>query len=160
MSGLVCTPSIVPGATARTQAVIINDGWLPDIEPDAIALAVRIPAGILAERIRAACIGAILTLAPDLALFAAAQLLGGHASLADVPALQLDGKSRLVLLYERAVGALAKAELIERHRDVDQAGGAQRDASALDMSPDQLRRDATHAIRQILGRSATTVELI
>lgn len=157
---LICKPSIVPPLVADGQAPIVNDGFLPDIDPDEIEAQVRFPSGVVPARVRAACIGAMLTIAPDLALWAAAQMLAGYAKLADVPAPQLDGKSRYVLLYERAVGAHAKAEVIERHRDVDQTGGGQRDASAIDPTPNQLRRDATHAIRQILGRTSTIVELI
>jgi len=157
---LICTPSIVPPLVANGQAPIVNDGFLPDIDPDEIEAQVRFPSGVVPERVRAACIGAMLTIAPDLALWSAVQVLAGYRTLADVPAPKLDGKSRYVLLYERAVGAHAKAEVIERHRDVDQTGGGQRDASATDATPDQLRRDATHAIRQILGRGATTIDLI
>lgn len=157
---LICAPSIVPGETPDHQPAIENDGFLPAIDPDAIEVAMRFPGGVKGERIRAACIAAMLRVAPDLAVWVAGQKAAGFATLADVPASKLDGKSSLVLLYERAIGALAKAEVIERHRDVDQAGGAQRDAAALDTTPDQLRRDATHALRQILGRDATTVELI
>ena len=157
---LICTPSIVPASGSNEQEPIANDGFLPAIDPDAIEAAVRFPSSVQPARKRAACIGAILTLAPDLASWIAAQKALGHAELAAVPAAQIDGKSVLTLLYERAVGALAKAEVIERHRDIDQAGGGQRDAAAIDATPDQLRRDAMHALRQMLGIGASTIELI
>lgn len=157
---LVCTPSIVPPETKNTQEPIENDGFLPAIDPDDVKVAMRVPESFDPRRIRAACIGAMLKLAPDLAAYVAAQRAAGFATLADVPAPRLDGTSSLVLLYERAVACHAKAELIERHRDVDQAGGGQRDAAAVDQTPGELRRDGHHALRQILGRTSTTVELI
>ena len=65
----------------------------------------------------------------------------GHASLADVPAVQIDGVSHLVLCWHRAVGALAKAELSETHRDYDATASGERKNEGLDDSIIQLRRD-------------------
>ena len=143
-----------------TQAPIENDGFLPAIDPDDVRATMRVPDNFDPRRVRASCIGAMLRLAPDLAGWIAGKKAAGHATLAAVPAPQLDGKSTLVMLYERAVACHAKAELIERHRDVDQAGGAQRDAAAVAQTPGELRRDAHHALRQMLERTPTTVELI
>lgn len=157
---VACTPSIVPTAKSNTQEPIENDGFLPAIDPDDVRATMRVPDNFDPRRVRASCIGAMLRLAPDLAGWIAEKKAAGHATLAAVPAPQLDGKSTLVLLYERAVACHAKAELIERHRDVDQAGGAQRDAAAVDQTPGELRRDAHHALRQMLERTPTTVELI
>jgi len=157
---VACTPSIVPGARANTQEPIQNDGFLPAIDPDDVCASMRVPESFDPRRVRASCIGAMLRLAPDLEAWIAEKKAAGYSTLEAVPTSRLDGESRLVLLYERAVACHAKAELIERHRDVDQAGGGQRDAAAVDQTPGELRRDAHHALRQILERTPTTVELI
>lgn len=147
-----------PGAS---EAPIVNDGFFPDIDPAAVREAARIPSiSITPARLRAAIIGAIMTVEIDLRRYAAAQIAAGHATLADVPAPQLDGKSVQVLRYTRAVALYAKAELIERHRDFDTtaAGGSQ--ADELTPSIGELRRDAQHAVRDITGRGRTVVDLI
>ena len=161
MSGLVCTPSIVPPPVSNDQAAIANDGFFPDVDPDAVKAAMRVRDSVTPARLRAAVIGAMLAAAPDLAAWAAAQRVAGYATLGEVPPpFMIDGRSALVVLYERAIGCYTKAELIERNRDFDQAGGGQRDVDELAPAPGELRRDAIHAIRDILGVGRTTVELI
>lgn len=144
----------------EVETPIVNDGFFPDIAPAAVREAARIPTSITPARLRAAILGAVMRVEPDLRAFAAACVVAGHASLAAVPAPQLDGRSVQLIRYARAVALYTKAELIERHRDFDttSAGGAQ--ADELTPSVDDLRRDAQHAVRDIVGRSRTTVELI
>lgn len=142
------------------EAIIGNDGFFPDIDPAAVREAARIPTSITPARLRAAIIGAIMTVETDLRAFAAACQSAGHATLADVPAPQLGGESVQLFRYSRAVALYAKAELIERHRDFDTtaAGGGQ--ADELIPTIGELRRDAMHAIRDMLGVTRTVVDLI
>ena len=63
-------------------------------------------------------------------------------------------------LYQRAVYATAKAELIERYRDFDSTDAGQRRAETMELSVDDYRRQARYAIRDILGRPRATVELL
>lgn len=144
---------------AAEQAVV-NDGFFPNIEPAAVREAARIPTSITPARLRAAILGAIMTVEIDLRAYAAASITAGHATLAAVPAPQLDGQSVQLLRYQRAVALYTKAELIERHRDFDTtaAGGSQVDE--LTPSIVELRRDAQHAVRDMAGRSRTVVDLI
>ena len=62
--------------------------------------------------------------------------------------------------YQRAVELYAKAELIERHPDFDTtaAGGAEGNDAATAIG--SLRRDAMHAVRDMLGQTRTVVDLI
>jgi hypothetical protein len=142
------------------EADVINDSFFPDINPAAVREAARIPTSITPARLRAAILGAIMTVEIDLRAFAAASIAAGHATLAAVPAPQLDGQSVQLLRYGRAIALYAKAELIERHRDFDTtaAGGGQVDE--LTPSIGELRRDAQHAVRDMLGRTRTVVDLI
>lgn len=139
---------------------VINDGFFPDIDPTAVREAARITDSVTPARLRAAILDAIMTVEIDLRAFAAASIAAGHSSLTAVPATQLDGRSVQLLRYNRAVALYAKAELIERHRDFDttMAGGNQ--ADELTPSIGELRRDAMHAIRDILGVGRTVVDSI
>lgn len=139
---------------------VINDGFFPNIDPAAVREAARIPTSITAARLRAAILGAIMTVEIDLRTFAAASIIAGHPTLAAIPAPQLDGQSVQLIRYQRAVALYAKAELIDRHRDFDTtaAGGSQ--ADELTPTIGELRRDAMHAVRDILGQNRTCVDLI
>lgn len=149
-----------PAAVAAAETPLINDGFFPDIDLAAAREQARITTAITGPRLRTALIGAVLSVGIDLASFKASAIASGHASLADMPAPQIDGKSINVLRYLRAVHLYAKAELIERHRDFDTttAGGSQ--ADELGQSIGDLRRDALHAVRDIVGITRTTVDLI
>lgn len=151
-----------PGADPAPQPEedVVNDGFFPDIDPAFVRAVARIPTSITPARLRAAILGAILSAETDLRGFAASCRAAGHATLAAVPAPRLDGESVHLIRYRRAVALFAKAELIERHRDFDTtaAGGAQ--ADELGASVDDLRRDAIHAIRDMLGKSRTGIWLI
>lgn len=112
-------------------------------------------------RIRAAIQSGIQSAFLDLSEWAKEQRDAGHATLNDVPAIdEIDGKSPLVWAWERAIFSLAKAELVESLKDYDATGAGERNTEFVDDSIIQLRRDATHAIRDLKGRPRTTVELI
>lgn len=160
MSGLVVKTAVVPGTPPVTEAVIVNDGWFPNIDPVHLRAEHRIRDSVTPERLRGAVIGAIITVGNQLAAWQASQMAAAHASLAAVPAPQIDGTSRFVLLYARAIGAYVKAELVEGYRDVDVTTAGQRDVGDLEPSIPELRRDAIHAIRDILGRARMRAELI
>ena len=78
----------------------------------------------------------------------------------DVEAEEINGESELKQLYLRAVYATTKANLIERYRDYDATGDGHKSADKLELSADDLYRDARFAIRDIIGETHTTVELI
>jgi hypothetical protein len=156
----------IPGADLTAapdpvqEALIMNDGFFPDIEPGAVREAARITTSITPARLRAAILGALLTLKGDLRAYKTRQIAAGHARLDDVPADELDGQSELLITYHRAVALYAKAELIERHRDFDTTSAGGNQADELTPSIGDLRRDALHAVRDILGKARTTVDLI
>ncbi|WP_066725188.1 head completion/stabilization protein [Sphingomonas pituitosa] len=157
MSGFGCPPILTPPPAAPDAAPIFNDGWFPDIDPAELRKARRIPGDLPADRLRAAVREAIIWTNDQLEDWRAEQ---SAPSFAEVPAPTLDGLSRNVVLYQLAVGASAKALLIERQRDVDLTGAGQRKVDELDDSIGELRRDALHAVRRILGQTRTNVELL
>ncbi|HEX8583068.1 MAG TPA: head completion/stabilization protein [Allosphingosinicella sp.] len=159
MSSLVPRPSIVPPAPADAGPTIVNDGFFPDVDPNALRLQARVRETVLPERLREAVLAAMMTIANDLQPWRETKA-AAVASLDEVPSTTLGGESRLIVLYRRALTCFVKAELIERNRDFDQTGAGQRDVQDLDGSAEELRRDARHAIRDFLGRPRNTVALI
>lgn len=142
------------------ETVVVNDGFFPDVDPASVRDVARIPTSITPARLHAAILGGIMSAEIDLRQFAADCRAGGYARLADVPANQLDGQSVQLIRYQRAVALFAKAELIERHRDFDTTSAGGNQADELTPSIDELRRDAIHAIRDMLGQLRTGVWLI
>lgn len=139
---------------------VITGGWFPDIDPAWVRSAHRIRDGVTAARLREALLAAIISVGNDLAAWQEMQASAGHADLAAVPAALVDEESRLLICYRRAVALTAKAEIVERYRDIDMSASGERGAEELEPSIGELRRDALHAIRDILGKSRTTVDLI
>ena len=160
MSGFNCNPSVIPPAPTGVEAVITNDGWFPDIDPVAFRKQMKIRDTVIADRLREAILNAMIEIGANLAAWRAAREAEGAASLEDVTAPQLGGESRYLILYRAAIGAEAKAGLVERYRDMDLTGAGQRQVSDLDESVGELRRDAIHAVRRILGQTRTNVELL
>ncbi len=160
MSGFVCTPSVIPPETTGVEPTITNDGWFPDVVPAEFRAQMRIRESVTPTRLREAVLGAMIDVGNNLRNWRAAREAAGAATLAAVPSPQLGGESRLVILYRRAIGATAKADLVERYRDTDLTGAGQRQVGELDQSIDELRRDAIHAVRDMLGVTRTYVELI
>jgi hypothetical protein len=163
MASLIAT--VLSDDFTPTPALIINDGFFPDIDPAMFREQHRIRDAVTPARAREALIAAILTVYRDLSGFALAHRAAGTLRLADVrfpdgSLPMIDGTSTLVLLYRRAVFTAAKAEVVERYRDVDITGAGQRKAEDLEPSVGELRRDSLHAIRDILQVGRTCIELI
>jgi len=160
MSGLVVKTAVVPGTAPIVEIPVANDGWFPDIDPVTLRDEYRIRDTVTADRLRKAIIGAIITTGNQLSVWQAGHMAAGRVSLGSVPAPLVDGKSRLVQLYARAIGAYVKADLVETYRDVDMTTAGQRQVEDLEPSIGELRRDAIQAIRDILGRGRVDIELI
>ncbi|PZT91673.1 head completion/stabilization protein [Sphingomonas sp.] len=159
--GGTCLGSVLPEAATTVEGTIADD-WYPAIDLDQLRRDHRIGTVqvVTPARLRAAVQEALLSIDNQVGAQAAAWEAAGHATLADVPTKRLAGTSRLVIAFHRAVAALTKAELIERHRDLDTTAGGDRDAGALDPSIAELRRDAAHAIRDIRGEPRAPAELL
>lgn len=146
--------------TPEQEPPIANGDFWPEIDPAQIREAQRIDTTITPERLRAALIEAMAAANGELEAWRLLQVAAGHATLAAVPGTEIDDESIHVHRYRRAVGCLAKANLIERYRDYDTTARGDRKADVLADPIDDLRRDARWAISDILGVGRTTVELI
>ncbi len=140
--------------------IITNSLFWPDIDLSQLRDAVRIDGTVTDERLTHAVINAISSVNRDLAVWKQAQQADGIATLADAAADEINGESELKQLYLRAVYAITKANLIERYRDYDATGDGHKSADKLELSTDDLYRDARFAIRDIIGETHTTIELI
>jgi hypothetical protein len=149
----------VPPTPAAEQA-IENDGFFPAIDPTTMRPQMRIDGTVTAERLREALIAAILAVNADLAVWRDVQLAAGYTTLEAVPAWAIAGISANMHRYLRAVRCLAGANLTERYRDHDSTNDGHLQADRLDLTVDDLRRDARWAVRDILGAGRSTVELI
>jgi hypothetical protein len=148
-----------PAPNAATD-LVNADGWWPALSIVAFRAEQRVSDEITPVRVRAALRTAMQTALIDLGAWGVTQRIAGYETLSDVPAPQIDGVSHYALCWNRAIFALAKAELAETHRDYDATGAGERNTDYLENSIGQLRRDATHAIRDLKGRGREFAELI
>lgn len=139
---------------------ITSGAWWPAIDPADAMAAMRIDGGVSAERLRAALVEGIVTAIEQLSAWKAARQAEGHASLGDVPAIEINGETAHVVRFRRAVHCYAAASLAEQYRGTDTTGAGNQRADLVEEPIDNLRRDAAWAIADILGRARTTVELI
>lgn len=152
--------SFIAKADAAVETAIANDGFFPSINPVDARDAMRMDGTVTAERLRNSLIDAISSVNDELAVWKAAQIAAGHATLTAVPASTVDAISAHLHRYKRAVYAMSKANLIERYRDFDSTNAGNKKADQMENPIDDLRRDARWAISDILDIGRTTVELI
>lgn len=152
--------AVIARTPAAPSAAIVNDGFLPDIDVADFRAKQRVRDSVTPERAREALIAAMITVGRDLRDWVSARRIDGLLSLAAVDAPSIDGISVLEHGYRRAVYCYAKADLVERYRDTDTTQPGIRKLADTDDAPEELRRDAVHAIRDILGVGRTAVELI
>lgn len=148
-----------PAADPVEQPIDSGDFW-PDIDPVKLRAAQRIDSSITPDRLRAALIEAVASVNGELSAWKQAQIAAGYATLDAVPAETIDAVSILVHRYERAVGCLAKSDIVERMRDFDTTNEGNRQADTLTPSIDELRRDARWAVSDIRGIGRAAIELI
>ena len=156
MNGFIVT---APTETELEKPIVSGPFW-PDLDPAVIRDAQRIDGTVPVPRLRMAIIEAIATTNGALRVWREAQIANGSNKLVDIAAEEIDGVSILAHRYQRAVGCLAKALLLERYRDFDATGKGDKKADALTDPIDDCRRDHLNALADITGRPRSTIELI
>lgn len=164
MSGFIAKVPVLPAPSAIADDVM-GDGWYPALKISAFLAAMRLGESVSAARAREALLGGFVTAAVALTGWRDAQQLAGVASLAastiaDQAGRMLDGEPLAVILWRRAVYASAAAALAETHGDVSatESGRDRREVRAT--SADDLRREATVALRDLMGRGRAKVKLV
>lgn len=161
MSGFVSSaPSIAADNPGDDADVVLGDGWYPALSISGARDSMILPSVVTDRRIRDALRAAILSARRELKVWKAAHVAAGVAALADVDPETIDGEPVAVLLYQRAVYAFAGADLAETHNDITATAEGKTQAEGRVLSADEHRRNATHAIRDLLGVTRTAVELL
>lgn len=163
MTGFVAPPPLNPAEippTPSADVVLAGGGWWPDLDLVQLRQLMRIDPSVSIERLREAAIGAAFSVRRELAAWKAAHVEAGVSALEDLPGDEVDGETRAVFLYRRAVFSSAAAELIERLRDLGvTASGHDRD-DELQVTAGEHRRAERNAIRDLLGAVRISAELI
>ncbi|WP_372167049.1 head completion/stabilization protein [Xanthomonas axonopodis] len=155
MSGFTAT-----GTTSATLDAIANAPFWPAIAPTSVRASMRLDGTVTDARLRHAIVAAMLAVNDELQTWAQTQQAAGWAALADVPSTTVDGVSRRVQLYLRAVACATAVEVAERYRSFDATDSANQRADGLSPSITELRRDQRWAVRDLQNLPRSTVELI
>lgn len=139
---------------------INTDSFWPSIDLDNLRATLRIDASVTPPRLETAVIAAAINLNRELKQWKVKQQAAGYATLADVPDDKVNDVSVQAHLYRRAIEAAAGAEVCERYRDYSATNTGNDKAEEVAPTIDDYRRDLRWAVRDFLGTSRTTVELI
>lgn len=137
-----------------------NDGFWPDIDLADLRDAQRIASSVTNGRLETAVVAAMISVNRELSTRKLRYQAEGHTHLDAVPADKIAERSVLTILYERAVYSAASAEVAERYRSFDATNSGAAKAEEEEPTVDDYRRDSRFAIRDLLGISRTTVELL
>ena len=154
------TGFIATAPTAPDEGEITNSPFWPAISLPDLRETVRLDGTVTTARLTHAVVDAITSVNRDLADWRRARQAEGHTTLAAVPSEVINGESVHLHSYRRAVYAMTRANLLERYTDYSATGDGVKGADAKVISSDDLYRDARFAIRDILGTTHNTVELI
>ncbi|BBS85941.1 head completion/stabilization protein [Aeromonas media] len=154
------TGLIANAPTSPAEGEITSSPFWPAISLPDLRETVRLDGTVTTARLKHAVIDAITSVNRDLADWRRAREAEGHATLVAVPSEVINGESVHLHSYRRAVYSMTRANLLERYTDYSATGDGTKGADAKVISSDDLYRDARFAIRDILGTTHNTVELI
>jgi head completion protein GPL len=168
MSGFVASPpSTPPDPDDPGLDEVAGDDFYPPVSIAQFRDSMRVGTVVVDGRARDALRGAMVTVRLDLRKWKNGHVGAGVVTLVDVESEEIDGEPAVVLLYRRAVFAFAAADLAETHNDIsasaegkERAEGRVLSSGGRALSADEHRRNGVHAIRDIIGTTRTTVELI
>lgn len=148
-------PSSPPSST------VPGDGWWPAIDVNDLRAALALGAEVTHARLLGSIEGGLLTVEGQLAEWRAQQESAGAASLEDVePERMIGALPRAVVLWTRAVRFAAGAEIADLHTAMSATGHGAAAAPEKRLTADDYRRLCTEAVRDLVGTSRCTVELI
>ncbi|MDC7683281.1 head completion/stabilization protein [Asticcacaulis sp. BYS171W] len=158
MSDLI---SIPPEDASPGNSVVTAGPFWPDIDINDFRESFRVAGPeITHARLVLALRGALLSLRSETIEWKAAQVAAGYATLAAIPADEIDGESVNIHLYRRAIYAFAAADLLENHRDTTATGAGLGRIEESQPTAGDHKRNATHAIRDLKGKRRVKSALI
>ena len=134
---------------------IQNDGFFPDIQLNDVREKVRLDGSVTNKRLIDSIISAMLEINDQLKT-----LKSKAVTLDELATSLIAGKPNTKLLYERAIYSAVAAYINEKYRSYDSTGDGQKRGQELEPTVDDHRRNLRWAIRDLLGQSRCTVELI
>lgn len=145
-------PASAPCAGAESCELLVHaDGWFAAIDLHHLRDVMRVGTLVTDARLRESVLKAMTDALKDLYAWRTAWVLAGVEHVSGVPGLQLDGESICTHHWRAAVHNFALAQLAETHRDVSATGAGDDRAEAKALTADDYRRDALHAVRDLLA---------
>ncbi|WP_443750389.1 head completion/stabilization protein [Asticcacaulis solisilvae] len=158
MTGFI---SIPPEPASPDGTMVLGEEFWPAVDLNHFRDTMRIGASTIPDaRLTEALQVAIADVQEDLADWRATQEAAGYDTLATVPSPPIGAETRLTFRWRRAVYSYATADLSETHQDITATAAGAGQSEAMGPSVGDHRRNALHAIRDILGVGRSTVELI
>lgn len=140
------------------DAQVVADGWFPEVKLADVREGMNIGgSAITQEQLTLAIEGGMLSALRQLAAWRTARALAGAVSLADVTTQMLGGKNLGVLLWTRAVGYYAAADLAAGNRDISSSDTGLARASEKAALADEYRREGHAAIADLLSIGGASV---
>ena len=140
---------------------ITNDGFWPDLNAGDFEKRRGIPADLNSDSIAFSLAAAIAQINIELTDLKATHQASGTAKASDVAGQpMLGGKNLLVILYEKAVFARAKADLVPEFATVQMRDAGDRVAESETDITDRLLAESQQHIRAIKGKSRCGVDLL
>lgn len=147
-------------ANESEDVEITNMSFFPNIKIKKVREAQRIDGTVTTERLKKAIISAIITINNDLTEWRLIKQAQGVNSIDELTNDMIDGESKYLHLYKQAVYCWANALISDRYLNYDATAKAVKHVEPEQQSAGDLYRDARYAIRDILGKSRSTMELI
>lgn len=143
------------------DTVITNDGFWPDVNAGDFERLRGTPAAQDEERITYAVVNAVSSVNLQLEALKAGYLLQGIVKAENIEAFpKVAGKNRIVIQYQSAVFARAKADLLPDFSTVHQKKEGDHLAERSLETKNELLAESERIIRNMLGKGRSTVELI
>ncbi|BBL91817.1 head completion/stabilization protein [Vibrio rotiferianus] len=140
---------------------IENDGFWPDIEAGDFERLRGTPAAQDDERIVHALVNAMASVNQQLEAFKQRQLEQGIEKAEAIEVFpKVHGKNRIVIQYQSAVFARAKADLLPDFSTVSQKKEGEHMAERAQEVKNELLAESERIIRNMYGKGRSTVELI
>jgi len=158
MSGFIAG-GLMPSESVPDTHINSNPFW-PSIDLDKLRETLRIDSSVTPARLETAVVAAIIGVNRDLAKWRTARQAEAFTTLAGVPDDDRLTSAERVHLYVRAVECAAGAEVCERYRNYDSTASAAKKADETVPTIEDYRRDQRWAVRDFLGTSRTTLELL
>lgn len=148
-------------AASYQETLIQNDGFWPDMDAGAFERRRGTPAAQDDERIAYAVANAMASVNLELERLKSRYLAEGIAKAAELEAFPaINGKSRVVIQYEAAVFARAKADLLPDFATVHQKKEGDHLAERSLEIKNDLLAESVRILRNMLGHNRSTVDLL